>query len=138
MATLDVKPLFLKEVELTIGDGTPDDFRKHVSGVTFTPSSSQQSWTGLGQNTVTESTEPTWTCQLDYAQDWESTNSLSRYLFENSGETVPMSFRPKSGVGPSFTANVSIVPGAIGGQVNAYAGTSVTLGCDKPVLVPPA
>ena len=138
MATLDVKPLVLKDVELLIGTGTPDDFRKHASGVAFNPSSSTQTWTGLGANTHTDSGTPTWVCQIDYVQDWSSTNSLSRYLYEHAGETVPIEFRPISGDGPSFTANVSITPGAIGGQVNAFATTSVQLGCDTPVLVPEA
>ena len=49
-----------------------------------------------------------------------------------------MVFTPKNG-GPSFSADVVITPGAIGGAVNAFATTSVTLGCNgKPVLVPAA
>ena len=138
MATLEVQPLVLKDVELIIGAdaATGDDFRKHASGVTFTPTSSQQTWTGLGGNTHTDAAVPTWAVQIDYVQDWDSADSLSRFLFENSGETMEMEFRPRSGSGPSFTANVTIVPGAIGGQVNSYATTSVTLGCDTPVLVP--
>jgi hypothetical protein len=136
MTTLTVEPLVLKDVELTL-EAAGDDFRKHVSGVTFTPTSAQQTWTGLGLNTHTDSGTPTWVLQLDYVQDWSSADSLSRYLYDHEGDTnVPASFRPISGAGPSFTANVSIVPGAIGGQVNAYAATSVTLGCDRPVLVP--
>jgi hypothetical protein len=138
MSVLEVQPLVLKDVELLIGSATPDDFRKHVSGVTFTPTSSQTTWTGLGLNTHTDSGIPTWVCQLDYVQDWTSTNSLSRYLYTHEGETLPVSFTPTDGVGPAFTANVSIVPGAIGGQVNAFATTTVTLGSDKPVIVPPA
>ena len=137
MPILEVQPLVLKDVEALIGGTTPDDFRKHLSGVTFTPSSSQQTWSGLGLNTHTDSSIPTWTVQLDYVQDWTSTASLSRYLFENEGQTVPFTFTPTDGVGPSFTANISIISGAIGGQVNAFATTSVTLGSDKPQLVPP-
>lgn len=134
MTTLDVQPLILKDVELVI-EALGDDYRKHVSGVTFTPSSSQTTWTGLGRNTHTDSATPTWTVQFDYVQDWTSTDSLSRYLYENEGETVPVTFRPISGAGPSFKANITVIPGAIGGQVNAFATTSVTLGSDRPQLV---
>jgi hypothetical protein len=137
MTILEVQPLVLKDVELLIGTGTPDDFRKHVSGVTYTPSSSTTTWTGLGKNTHTDAATPTWVVQLDYVQDWTSTTgSLSQYLFEHEGETLECTFTPTSGVGPSFTSNVTIVPGAIGGQVNAFATTTVSLGSDKPVLVP--
>lgn len=136
MAILDVKPLVLKDVLLTLGATLPDDFKKHVSAVRFEASSSQQTWTGLGSNTHTDSSAATWTCVLEYVQDWESPESLSQYLFEKEGTTVPATFKPKSGSGPSFTANLSITSGSIGGAVNAFATTSVTLGSDKPVLVP--
>lgn len=129
-----VAPLILKDVELLLG--ADDDFRKHVSGVTLTPSSSQTTWKGLGGNTHTDSSTPTWTCQLDYVQDWISETSLSGYLMDHSGETIAATFRPQSGAGPTFTVNLSVVPGAIGGQVDAYSTTSVTLGCDEPVRVP--
>lgn len=136
MAVLEVQPLLLKDVVAIIGT---DDFRKHLSAVEFTPSSSQTTWTGLGLNTHTDVSTATWVAALTYAQDWDSTNSLSRFLYENEGETVAMTFQPRSGTGPSFTANVVITPGAIGGAVNAYAETSVSLGCDgKPALVPAA
>jgi hypothetical protein len=137
MAVLNVQPLVLKNVELLIGTGTPDDFRKHVSSVAFTPSASTVTWTGLGLNTFTDVSTATWTCDLTFAQDWASANSLSRFLYENEGETVPVSFTPKDG-GPAFTANVSITPGAIGGAVGAVSESTVSLGSDKPVLVPAA
>lgn len=134
MATHDVLPLVLKDVELVLGTDA-DDFRKHVSGVTYTPTAPTQSWTGLGGNTHTDVGAPTWTLNLDYVQDWDSVQSLSRYLFEHQGETVTALFRPRSGVGPSFTSEVTITPGAIGGQVNAFATTTVQLGTTAPELV---
>lgn len=141
MAVLEIQPLVLKDVTLLIGAATPDDFKKHVSQVEFTPSSSSVNWTGLGGNTHTDQSTATWTVTLRYAQDWTSAKSLSRYLFDNEGAIVPVTFKPRAGTGtgfgPSFTANIVITPGAIGGQVNSYAETSVTLGCNgKPLLVP--
>lgn len=133
MATLEVQPLVLKDVEAIIGT---DDFRKHLSGVTFTPTSSTTTWTGLGKNTHTDASIATWVAALAYVQDWDSPASLSRYLYEHEGETVEIEFRPRSGEGPSFTANVTITPGAIGGTVNAFGTATVNLGSDRPVLVP--
>lgn len=135
MATIAVAPLVMKDVTLTIGT---DDYKKHVDQVTFTPSAQTQTWTGLGGNSHTDVGTATWSCVLNYVQDWETTDSLSQYLLENEGESVSVTFKPKSGSGPSFTATVTITPGAIGGSVNAYATTSVTLGSTKPVLVPAA
>lgn len=132
----DVNPLVLKDVLLQFGsDETGKDFRKHVDQVTITPSSSQTTWTGLGGNTHSDVTTATWTVVLNYVQDWETTDSLSRFLYDNEGAEVPVVFEPKNG-GPAFEATVIITPGAIGGSVNAYATTSVTLGCKaKPELV---
>lgn len=139
MATLEVQPLVLKDVELIFGDPlADDDFRKHASSVTLTPSAEQATWNGLGKNSHTDTATATWTCVIEYVQDWDSADSLSRYLFTNEGTTVQVHFRPRAGTGPSFTANVTITPGAIGGAVNAFATTSVTLGSDKPQLVPAA
>lgn len=133
MSIIEVQPLLLKDVEATIGT---DDFRKHLSAVTFTPSAEKKTWAGMGRNTHTDVSEATWEAGLNYVQDWDSPTSLSRYLYENEGETVEMTFRPRSGSGPSFTAEIVITPGAIGGQVNSFAETSVTLGCNgKPLLV---
>lgn len=132
MASIAVVPLVLKDVTLTIGS---NGYEKHVSSVTFTPKSSTISWQGLSPDSkFTDVTSAEWTCVLEYAQDWDTTDSLSRFLFENEGETEAVVFKPRSGGTPSFGANLTITPGAIGGKVNAFATTSVTLGSDKPVL----
>ena len=87
----NIDPLVLKDVVLQFGDAeTGKDFRKHVDQVTFTPSSSQMTWTGLGANTHSDVTTATWTVALNYAQDWDTADSLSRYLFENERAEVPV------------------------------------------------
>ena len=136
MSTIAVKPLILKDVLLTIGAGTPDEYQKHCSGVQWVPNAAQQTWQGLTPDSAfTDVANATWAVTLNYVQDWETANSLSQYLFEHEGETVEMVFTPVKGTGKkTFTANVTITPGAIGGEVNAYATTSVTLGSDKPVI----
>jgi hypothetical protein len=83
----------------------------------------------------TETTPPTYTCKLKYAQDWDSVTSFSRWLWDNKGTTQAVTFHPKTGVGPSFTANLSIVSGPIGGDVDTFAEAEVTLGSDEPQLV---
>lgn len=133
MPDIAVKPLVLKDVILNIG---ADGYQKHVSGVTYAPTSSAISWQGLTPDaSFTDQTTATWAVTLDYVQDWETDDSLSVYLFEHEGETVEMEFTPVRGTGKrTFTSNVTITPGAIGGAVNAYATTSVTLGSTKPAI----
>lgn len=136
MAQIEVKPIVLRDVLLTI---PTDDYAKHVSGVTITPAAGTVTWNGLNPDaTFTFPTATTWTAQLDYAQDWETANSLSRYLFDNEGEQVKMLFEPVAG-GLGWEVDVFIAPGAIGGQVNTVATATVTLGVvGKPVPVPAA
>lgn len=135
MATINVAPFVLKDVLLTVGT---DSYEAHVSQVELTPSSSTQTWQGLTPTSVhTDMTTATWTCTLAFAQDWETPNSLSAYLFANEGETKSVVFRPRSGSGPSFEVEVIVTPGAIGGTVNSFATATVTLGVKgKPELVP--
>lgn len=124
-----VKPLFMKDCLFRVGtDAAGSDFEAHLSGVTLTPTSSSQSWKGLTPESVhTEGAAPTWTADLAYVQDWETAGSLSNYLFENQGKTVPVKFEPKKGGKPIY-ANIVIQPGAIGGQVDSFAATTVSLG----------
>lgn len=129
-------PITLKESVVEIG-GT--DFRRHVSGVTFTPSASQLSWIGLSPDSAyTDTATATWTVTINYKQDWTSAaaDSFSRWLYAHEGETVEMTFYPKAAAGIGFQTDVTIVPGAVGGEVNTIATASVTLGCaGKPVIV---
>jgi hypothetical protein len=134
MATIAVQPFVLKDVLLGI---EADNYEAHVSAVTFTPANSAQEWRGLTPTSVyTDPGSETWTVTLELAQDWQTPNSLSRYLFENAGQTVAVTFAPQAGVGPTFEANVTLVSPAIGGTGNAYATSSVTCGVQgRPTLV---
>lgn len=136
MSQIVVKPIVLRDVLLKI---EADDYEKHVSGVTMTPTTGSVSWTGLApDDTFTFPTATTWAVQLDYAQDWETANSLSRYLFDHEGETVTLLFEPVKG-GLGWQVEAVIVPGSIGGQVNTVATASVTLGAlGKPTPIPAA
>jgi len=129
-----VKPIVLRDCLLRVAT---DDYEKHVSGVTITPSTGSQTWTGLEPDaTFTFPNATTWTAQLDYAQDWETEDSLSMYLYEHEGETVTILFEPVKG-GLGWQIEAVIVPGSIGGQVNAVATSSVTLGVNgRPTPVP--
>ena len=125
-----VVPLYLKDVDFTVDSL---EYKRHVSGVTFTPTSSAATWTGLTPTaTFSDQATPTWVCAIDYVQDWETEDSFSQFLFDHAGESVPVVFAPKTG-GRKVSANLVIVPGAIGGAGGAFATSSVSLGTDYPV-----
>lgn len=125
MAQINVQPLYLKDVILTV-DG--DTYEKHVSGVTITPSVATATFKGLEPTaTYSQASTATWTVDLTYVQDWETADSLSAYLFNNAGSEITMSFKPESGTGGTFSATVIVVPGSVGGTVDAYATSTVSL-----------
>lgn len=114
-----------------------DNYEAHVSKVEFAPSSTSAKFKGLKPSAVfTFAGSPDWVCNLTFAQDWSTANSLSRYLFEHTGEAVEVTFEPKKG-GTAITATIIVQPGSIGGDVDAVATSTVSLGVQgKPALEP--
>lgn len=134
MAQIAVQPIYLKDVVLSVAGS---DFEKHVSSVTFTPSVSSATWKGLNPDAVfTNVGASTWSVDLGYAQDWDTVGSLSAYLFANEGAEVTLTFEPVAG-GSSWSADVIIVPGAVGGAVDSYAEATVSLPVQgRPTFTP--
>lgn len=132
MVQIAVNPFLMKDCLLTVATS---DYAKHVSAVEFVPTASPVTWKGLTPTSVfTFGTNATWVCNLSYAQDWETTDSLSRYLYDHEGEEIEVVFEPVTD-GSSITATLIIQPGSIGGAVDSVAVSSVSLGVKgKPVL----
>lgn len=135
MAAIAVQPIVLNDVLIRCAT---DDYEAHVSQITFTPSSSAVRWKGLTPTSdFSFAGRSEWTVSIDYAQDWETANSLSIRLHENEGNAEAWTFEPKKG-GSSFASTVTLAPGAIGGAVDSVATSSVTLTCSRPVRTPAA
>lgn len=136
MAQINVDPILLTDVLLSVAT---DSYEKHVSAVEFVPTSQVATWKGLNPASVFSfGGVATWVCNITYAQDWETANSLSQYLHANEGEEIAVTFEPVSG-GAGFTATLIVAPGSIGGQVDSVAVGTVSLGVKgKPVYVPAA
>lgn len=135
MADTPVTPIILTDCLVKIGAEGGVEYQGSVSQVEYVPTASTTTWKGLSPDSShTFSSRATWVVTLAYAQDWASENSLSGYLFDHEGETVPITFEPKNG-GQGFTSNVSITPGSIGGTVDSVAVGTVSLGSDKPTRV---
>lgn len=114
-----------------------DNYETQVSTVEFVPSTSVVTWQGgTPESSFSATTSAKWTCNLSYSQDWTDPDSLSMYLYEHEGESVEVTFEPIAG-GVGFSATVVVVPGSIGGAVDAVQVATVSLGVSgKPVIVP--
>jgi hypothetical protein len=142
MPQIAIAPIVIKDAIITIG---LDDYEKNVSSATFKPSvnTTKVTWQGMTPAATFSDAgvpEVTWDLELEYAQDWETANSLSSYLLTNSGLSKTVIVQPQRGSGKKrFTATVTIVPGPIGGKVNDVAVGSVTLavtGAPAPSVAP--
>lgn len=136
MAAIAVQPIILNDVVLSIGS---DSYEAHVSTVRFDPTSNVVRWKGMTPTSVHAfPTTSEWSCTLTYAQDWQTTNSLSAYLLANEGKSIVVTFKPKkpaSGTSPTVTATILIAPGSIGGDLDTVATATVTLGVSgKPAI----
>lgn len=136
MPTIAVNPFMLRDCLFQVA---ADNYEAHVSQVEFVPSTTKATYKGLTPAAVfTFSGGATWLCNLGYAQDWATANSLARYLHEHEGETVEVTFEPLKG-GTAITASIIIEPGSIGGTVDNVASSTVSLGVNgKPALEPAA
>jgi hypothetical protein len=112
-----------------------DDFAAAVSTASLTPAGGTVDYKGLKPEAVfTFPQATTYVLDLSYAQDWNAANSLSRYLWEHKGETVPFTLNPDDTAADptvgstSWAGMVAITPGAVGGDVDSVAVATVSLG----------
>lgn len=122
MASVGVKPSIFKNYKIKIG---ADNYEAAVSSFKFTPSGGIQTWKGGTPAAVfTDVVNPTWTCDLKVAQDWETTGSLAQYLLANQGKTVAVEFFPLA-TGPKFAASITLTAPEIGGDIDAWGESTV-------------
>ncbi|MCE0458445.1 hypothetical protein [Curtobacterium flaccumfaciens] len=122
--------IYMKNVTFTVA---AHDYAAQLSSAALTPNATTATWAGFNGATQKNTASADWQVNLTFGQDW-GTDGFSRYLYEHEGEEVEVVFSPTAG-GPSFTANVTLTPGSVGGGVNAYAESTVSLPIDgKPEL----
>lgn len=125
MAQINISPFIIRDCLLKIG---ADSYEKHISKVQVDPQISQVSWQGgTPDSKFNDATITGYTVGIDYAQDWETPDSLAQYLWENKGLAKVIEFTPRNGMGQKITLTATILPGPFGGGVGPVAAGSVTL-----------
>lgn len=80
-----------------------------------------------------------WSIEFEYLQDWGSTNSLSKYLYDNDGVLVWFEHNPAgstTGTPDTFRGQCYVVAGAHGGAADENWQDSLTMPCpSKPTRV---
>lgn len=133
MATITPSPFTMGDALLTIG---LNDFQAAVSSATITSSTGSATFNGMAPGASYSIPTPTsFSLEITAAQDW-STTGLSRYLWDNAGDTVAVVFEPVNGA-EGFTCNVTLVEPNIGGASDSIATFTVSLPVSgRPTLVP--
>lgn len=130
------KPYSLKTATVTFtaaGEtGSPFDFSDHISGITFTPSSSAGTFTAVNSKVISDISPSTWEVALNLVQDLDIDGFL-RWLLENEGKKYTLNATFANGTDPCkivVTARAASLGGSADGQL---AVSSVTLPADgKP------
>lgn len=139
MATTTVpltNPTTIKLVSMVIGPtaGTNYEFAAALDSVQFVPSSSIETWTGIGGVTLTDVSPETWVCNIGYVQDFATATSLTNYLLANKGVTVDAVFKPVAAGAKTITAKVTLTPGALGGPAGIAKATVSLAVVGTPVV----
>jgi hypothetical protein len=127
MASISLTPITLTDATLLIG---ADEYAAAADRVEFTPQV-EIAYLDPPMSSPTTS-QPVvrtvrWSCQVEYAQDVLTTDSLTRYLLSHIGERRSIVFAPHPGTGqPVVTADVLVIPGRIGGSADDGVLTATT------------
>lgn len=102
------------------------EYAEAASSAKVTPSASVATWKGGRKSSVfSRPTSPTYTFDLNIAQDWSTAESLSIFCQEHGGEVVDVEFIPNYHDDPAkhrvatFRAIVPFVDA--GGDIDAFA-----------------
>lgn len=116
-------PRAFKSATIIIGE---DEFQAHVSSAEFdNGAGSDTSWTGLDGTTHTDTSAGKPTVKLAVVQDWGNPESLVNYLYDNAGLVKPCSLEYDDG--PKFACTVTLVKPLVGGKVNEFNESTVSL-----------
>jgi hypothetical protein len=131
-----IAPVVVTLNNATVKVGT-SNFETSISSVALVPTSTVNTFKGVGGNTIASNATPEWVANITFVQDFATAGSFSNMLLNNAGTDIVMDFYVKVG-GPGYRATVRLVPGQIGGDVDDQLTASVTLAVSgQPALITP-
>lgn len=127
-------------IKITRGESAGVEYAAQCKNLTWTKSGgTKQEWQGGDPATsFTDVTPEGYDAALTFGQDWEDPDSLARILFAHSGEEAEIAYQPTPG-GVIISATVTLAaPATIGGELNTFQDSTVSMPSSKPVFTPPA
>lgn len=124
MAVIAGNPYIIQNCLVTLATNDYSALISKAELVPTTPTATFKSVNGVPYNL---SGKAGWVLSLDFAQDIDAATSLSNYLFDNEGITVPFTMAPNGGTTKGFKGSVVLAVGNQGGTADQVAASSITL-----------
>lgn len=131
MAEIDLTASFFTGTLELNGNG----YTAHASKAELAPTANNEVHTDISGTDHPLGGLSSWVLNIDLAQDWETAQSLSLFLFANDGQTAPAELHVAGG---TFAFDVLCSASAAGGQGKTAAKASVSLPATYPVFTPDA
>lgn len=125
---VDSKP-YLHKATFTVGS---EEYTAHVDTTEFVPSQPQSEWVDVGGMARQFAGSSSWKFNMAGVQDWETANSLVRFMLANAGEEVDVEFTLPGG-GIAAGTVIAAAP-KIGGKINTLADFNLSLACAEPPI----
>ncbi|QEO08888.1 hypothetical protein [Protaetiibacter larvae] len=123
-----------KDIRVKVG---ADNYEKHVSDINWPSNQTAQSWHGGTPDAIApDLSEGDQVCNLTFIQAWDDEDSFCRFAFDHAGETVTISYKPHADSDVEFTAEVTLIRPQIGGKVNQFNESTISMPSTVPTLVP--
>lgn len=127
-----INPRQIKHIRVIIAD---TDFAAQVNKCEFKKGGgATQVWNGgTPAAQYIDKAPDEWTVDLSLIADWEETESLCNFLYDNDGEKATIEYMPDATGLAYFESEITISAPPPPGAVGSWAEATTTMPCTKPV-----
>lgn len=122
-------PRMTKNLSFKIGAA---EFQLEVSNVEIVPS--PVTWQGGTENAVYA--DATWAANVTAVNDYQTAESFFNFCLEHKYERAVLTYMPDEDGDFEAVTNVTIMPPTIGGPVNAFNESTLSMPATEPVISP--
>lgn len=129
--TVPATPRAVRHISLVIGEL---EYNLHVNSFAVTPTTPQVNWKGgTPEAAFSDSGTPTYVGAVAVVHDYQNPESLYNILLEHQGEKAEITYKPDISGWFAATTEVTLVAPVIGGPVDQFNQSTVSMPASKPV-----
>ena len=127
-------PRAIKHLSIVIDDV---EYNRHVNDFKVTPTTPTVNWKGGTPDALYADSGPsTHVATANLVHDYQNPESFYNFLLEHQGEQASIAYKPDIDGVFTATTTVTLVPPIIGGVVDNFNSSTVSMGATKPVIAP--